>query len=231
MRIIVLFTALWSLLVAQVLVAPELLAHDTDPAQVYRVGGGVSPPGLLHQVEPTYSEEAMKAGLEGKVLLQAVVGTDGKARDVKVLRGLGLGLDENAVAGVGAWEFVPGKKDGQPVNVQVRIEESFGSLEKEPNNSWHVTRVEFHLADGAGRPVIEKAVAPPVGDRASSATASVKFDIYEKGEPGNVRIEKSSDQGWARDVAAALGHWRFTPASKNGNPVSVSCGMDFVRGH
>ena len=226
MRIIALFTGLSSLLLAQV-----LLAQDTDPAQVYRVGNGVSPPGLLHKVEPPYSEEAIKAGLEGKVLLQAVVGTDGKARDVKVIRGLGLGLDENAVAGIGAWEFVPGKKDGQPVNVQVRIEESFSSLEKEPNNSWHVTRVEFHLADGAGRPVIEEAVAPPVGDGANSATASVKFDIDEKGQPGNVRIEKSSDQGWARDVAAALGHWRFTPASKNGHPVSVSCSMDFVRGH
>jgi len=230
MRIIALFTAVSSLLLAPVLLAQVPLAQDTDPAQVYRVGNGVSPPGVVHQVEPSYSEEAIRAGLEGKVLLQAVVGADGKARDVKVLRGLGLGLDENAVAGVGAWEFVPGKKDGQPVNVQVRIEESFGSLEKKPNNSWHVTRVEFHLADGAGRPVIE-AVAPPVGDGASSATASMKFDIDEKGEPGNVRIEKSSDQGWARDVAAALGHWKFTPASKNGNPVSVSCTIDFVRGH
>lgn len=220
MRIIALFTGLSSL----------LLAQDADPAQVYRVGNGVSAPGLVHKVEPTYSEEAIKAGLEGKVLLQGVVGTDGKARDVKVIRGLGLGLDENAVAGVGAWEFVPGKKDGQPVNVQVRIEESFSSLEK-PNNSWHVTRVEFHLADGAGRPVIEEAVAPPVGDRARSATASVKFDIDEKGQPAHVQIEKSSDQGWARDVAAALGHWRFTPASKKGSPVAVSCSMNFVRGH
>jgi hypothetical protein len=52
------------------------------------------------------------------VLLQVVVGTDGKAREMKVIRDLGLGLDENGIAGVGAWESL--------VNVQVRIEVSFG---------------------------------------------------------------------------------------------------------
>src|ERR1700684_2506472 len=94
-----------------------LLPQDTEP--VYRVGNGVRPPGLLHKVEPQYSEEASKAGLVGKVLLQVVVGTGGKPRDIKVIRSVGLGFDENAMAGVGAWEFTPGDKDGQPVNVRV----------------------------------------------------------------------------------------------------------------
>jgi TonB family protein len=206
-----------------------LMAQDTEP--VYRVGPGVSPPGLLHKVEPQYSEEAAKAELVGKVLLQVVVGTDGKPRDMKVIRSLGLGLDENAIAGVGAWEFAPGNKDGQPVNVRVRIEVNFVQLEKEPKNMWHVARVAFHLVDGSVRPVLENAVAPLVGDGAPGGTASVKFDIDAKGDPVNVRIEKSSDQGWARDVTAALRKWKFTPGSQNGSPVSVSCSMDFVRGN
>src|SRR5580658_4671410 len=148
-----------------------LMAQDTEP--VYRVGPGVSPPGLLHKLEPQYSQEAAKAELVGKVLLQVVVGSDGKPRDLKVIRSLGLGLDENAIAGVGAWEFVPGNKDGQPVNVRVRIEVSFAQLE--PKDRWHVSRVAFHLVDGSIRPILENSVAPPVADGAPGATASVKF--------------------------------------------------------
>src|ERR1700684_1393685 len=131
-----------------------LTAQDNEP--VYRVGKDVRPPGIIHKVEPQYSEEASKAGLVGKVLLQVVVRTDGKPRDIKVIRSLGLGLDENAIAGVGAWEFAPGDKDGQPVNVRVRIEVNFVQLEKEPKNMWHVARVAFHLVDGSVRPVLEK---------------------------------------------------------------------------
>lgn len=205
-----------------------LMAQDTEP--IYRVGPGVSAPGLLHKVEPQYSEEASKAELEGKVLLQVVVGTDGKPRDIKVIRSLGLGLDENAIAGVGAWEFVPGNKDGQPVNVRVRIEVNFSQVEKNAKDTWHVSRVAFHLVDGSVRPVLERAVAPLVAAGAPGAAASLKFDIDAKGDPVNLRIEKSSDQGWAHNVTAALGKWKFTPGSQNGSPVSVSCGMDFVRG-
>src|SRR5579862_2153298 len=135
-----------------------LMAQDTEP--IYRVGNGVSPPGIAHKVEPQYSEEASKAGLVGKVLLQVVVGTDGKPRDIKVIRSLGLGLDENAIEGVGAWEFAPGNKDGQPVNVRVRIEVNFAQLEKDSKARWHVTRVAFHLVDGSIRPVLENSVAP-----------------------------------------------------------------------
>jgi TonB family protein len=200
-----------------------LLAQDTEP--VYRVGKGVSPPGITHKVDPQYSEEAAKAGLVGKVLLQVVVGTDGKPRDMKVIRSLGLGLDENAIAGVGAWEFAPGNKDGQPVNVRVRIEVNFGQVEAR----WYAARVAFQLADGTVRPVLEDAVAPLVADGAPGATASVKFDIDAKGDPVNFRIEKASDQGWARDVTAALSKWKFTPGSRNGRSVSLPCTVDFVR--
>jgi TonB family protein len=72
-------------------------AQDTLPADAHKVGGGVSSPRLLYKVEPEYSEEARKSRLEGTVTLRIVVGSDGKDRDFKVLRRLGLGLDENAI--------------------------------------------------------------------------------------------------------------------------------------
>ncbi len=184
-------------------------------------------PAIISKVEPQYSEEARKAGLQGTVLLKIVVDTDGKPRDPKVLRSLGLGLDERAVEAVSNWKFQPGAKDGQPVPVQAQIEVNFRLLEAKG----HVARVEFHLPPGASRPVVESSGAPHIAQDSISATATVTFDIDEKGVPVNLRVDKSSDDTWARDITDALGKWRFTPASKDGSPVSISCTMDFVRGN
>jgi periplasmic protein TonB len=94
----------------------------------YRIGGGVSPPTLLFKVEPEYSEEARKAKFQGTVVLFVVVDENGKPRDLKVIRPLGLGLDQKAIEAVEKWKFAPGKKDGKPVAVQATIEVNFRLL-------------------------------------------------------------------------------------------------------
>jgi TonB family protein len=94
----------------------------------YKIGGGVSPPSILFKVEPEYSEEARKAKFQGTVLLFVVVDEKGNPRDIKILRPLGLGLDQKAVEAVEKWKFSPGKKDGKPVAVQAQIEVNFRLL-------------------------------------------------------------------------------------------------------
>jgi TonB family protein len=94
----------------------------------YRIGGGVSPPSIIYKVEPEYSEEARKAKFQGTVLLFVVVDEYGNPRDIKVLRPLGLGLDQKAIEAVEKWKFSPGKKDGKPVPVQAQIEVNFRLL-------------------------------------------------------------------------------------------------------
>jgi TonB family protein len=95
---------------------------------VYRVGGGVSAPTVLFKVDPEYSEEARKAKYSGTVLISLIVDTSGKAQNVKVVRSLGLGLDEKAMEAVYKWKFKPGMKGGQPVAVQATIEVNFRLL-------------------------------------------------------------------------------------------------------
>lgn len=92
---------------------------------VYRVGGGVSAPRVLYSPDPEYSEEARRAKYQGSVVLWIVVGPDGGVRDVRVVRTLGLGLDEKAIEAVRKWKFEPAKKNGQPVAVQVNVEVNF----------------------------------------------------------------------------------------------------------
>jgi TonB family protein len=190
----------------------------------------ITPPRITYKVQPEYSEEGRQAHVEGTIILRIVVGADGKPRDFLVQRGLGLGLDEKAIAAVSAWKFSPGLKDGQPVNVYAQIEVNFRLLDKDSKARWHLHRVEFHLADGSLRPMIEKGVSPRTTDDANAATATVTFDIDASGAPVNVHIEKSSDDNWARRVTEAIVKWSFTPGSQNGVPVPVSCSMDFVQG-
>ena len=94
----------------------------------YRIGGGVSPPTVIFKVEPEYSEEARKAKFQGTVVLFVVVDEKGNPRDLRVIRPLGLGLDQKAIEAVEKWKFSPGKKDGKPVPVQATIEVNFRLL-------------------------------------------------------------------------------------------------------
>jgi protein TonB len=92
---------------------------------VFHVGGGVSAPKAVFSPDPEYSEEARKAKYQGTCVLWLIVGPDGRPRDVRVTRTLGLGLDEKAVEAVRQWKFDPAMKDGKPVAVQISVEVSF----------------------------------------------------------------------------------------------------------
>ena len=89
------------------------------------MGGGVSAPSVLYKVDPEYSEEARKAKYSGTVLLSLVVDAQGKAQNIKVVRSLGLGLDEKAMEAVMKWKFKPGMKNGVAVAVLATIEVNF----------------------------------------------------------------------------------------------------------
>ncbi len=95
---------------------------------VFRVGGGVTAPTLLYKVEPEYSEEARKAKFQGTVVLYVEVDPSGKAINPRVVRSLGLGLDEKAIEAIKKWKFKPGLKDGKPVTVAATIEVNFRLL-------------------------------------------------------------------------------------------------------
>jgi len=100
----------------------------TLAAGVFHVGKGVAGPVKISGPEPEYTEEARLARLWGTVVLQVVIGADGVPHESHVLRGVGLGLDENALEAVSQWQFKPATKDGQPVPVAATIEVNFRLL-------------------------------------------------------------------------------------------------------
>ena len=81
----------------------------------YKALGITQEPKLLHAEEPEYSDEARRARVQGTVVLAIDVDVNGRVANVRVIRSLGLGLDEKAVAAVMKWTFRPAMAGGRPV--------------------------------------------------------------------------------------------------------------------
>jgi protein TonB len=83
------------------------------PQQPVRIGGKVVAPALLTRIEPDYPALAVAAHLEGMVILEATVGTDGRVTDVRILRSRGF-LDKAAINAVQQWRYAPLTLNGVP---------------------------------------------------------------------------------------------------------------------
>ena len=83
----------------------------------YRPGNGVETPRLLREVKPQYTAQAMRAKIQGEVLLECIVQPDGSVGNIRVVRSLdsAFGLDQEAIKAARQWRFAPGTRQGQPV--------------------------------------------------------------------------------------------------------------------
>src|SRR5205814_5887650 len=91
----------------------------------YRPGSGIAPPRLLREVKADYTEQARRAGITGDVVLEIIVRRDGSVGDVRVLQGLGGGLNDRAVQAVRQWRFAPAHRQGAAVDVIVEVAVEF----------------------------------------------------------------------------------------------------------
>jgi periplasmic protein TonB len=91
----------------------------------YRPGSGITPPRLLREVKADYTDDARRRGISGDVVLEIVVLRNGSVGEVKVVRGLGAGLDERAVRAVRQWQFDPARRFGTAVDVLVEVAVEF----------------------------------------------------------------------------------------------------------
>ena len=99
-------------------------AAQSEP--VYKIGKDVKSPVLVREVKPRYTEDAMRRKVEGVVELAATVQKDGTVRDdVEVKQSLDGDLDQKAIEAIKQWQFKPGTKDGEAVNVRVNVEMTF----------------------------------------------------------------------------------------------------------
>jgi TonB family protein len=191
----------------------------------FRIGGGISAPVPIYKPEPEFSEEARRAHFQGTVVLFVVVDANGDPRNVKVLRPLGLGLDQKAVEAVNRWKFRPGMKDGNPVPVQATIEINFRLLDDFPwpgskPAGWSLAAEDFDLPEMTEPPVLVYAPSDGFPSSQYAVLFNASFDIDGEGRTHAVAVV-ANPAGNADAVAAELGRWTFTPAKQRGFPITV----------
>ena len=99
--------------------------HQPDPDRPAKIGGPVKPPKVIHSVDPKYTEEARQKKVSGIVKLYCWVDEEGNPSHIKVVQGLGMGLDEKAAEALQQFKFQPATRDGKPVKVELYIEIRF----------------------------------------------------------------------------------------------------------
>jgi protein TonB len=92
---------------------------------VYQPGAGIDPPTLVREVRPIYTDEARRQRIEGDVILEIVVRSDGSVGNIRVRRSLGGGLDQRAIDAVRQWRFNPARRHGSAVDVAVEVAVEF----------------------------------------------------------------------------------------------------------
>ena len=119
-------------------IEPEVDLPDTDlifgipdgpppaePTGPIRVGGDVKAPEKVSYPSPVYTEIARKARITGVVIVEAIIDKEGNVTNVKVLKGLPMGLDQAAVDAVKRWKFKPATLNGKPVAVIYNLTVNF----------------------------------------------------------------------------------------------------------
>jgi protein TonB len=87
---------------------------ETEPIHL---SFGMTRPEVLYQVQPRYSEQARRAGVQGMVIVEAVIDEQGQVASVRLVRGLPMALDQAAMQAVQQWRFKPALLNGHPVKV------------------------------------------------------------------------------------------------------------------
>jgi TonB family protein len=202
--------------------------HMPDQYAVFREGLVTD-----QRPEPEYSDEARIAGLEGTVGVSAIVREDGIPRDLRVIRPLGLGLDEKALEAAAQWRYTPAQFQDRLVPAPVLLNLEFQLPAKQ--SRWHLARAAFLPPEGASRPVFLEASYPPGAgisrksrDEASViaaigrvGSATLCFYVDQHGIPVHFRVQAASDTIWANEAIAVVADWRFQPGMKDGFPMQV----------
>jgi periplasmic protein TonB len=97
----------------------------SEPEGPIHVGGDVAAPNKISAPQPQYTEIARKARIQGVVIVQAIINKQGNVTDVKVLKGLPMGLDQAAVDAIRKWKFEPATLNGKPVDVYYNLTVNF----------------------------------------------------------------------------------------------------------
>jgi TonB family protein len=199
---------------------------DSEPVQEIRVlpqAGAVRdlPPTVAeYTTPPLYSDEARRGGIEGLVIAQARIDADGRVSSAQVTRGLGFGLDQNALVALRQWRFTPGTRDGVAASMDVELEIAF-TLRNDTINAQIANDMVSLVGPGVTPPQVVTVTGLQPRRVGVSGTVVLDVVLLENGTPRIVRILRSLGSDIDEQAVRAFEQWRFSPALKDGRPIKV----------
>jgi TonB family protein len=176
---------------------------------------------IEYTTPPLYSDEARERGIEGIVTLGARVEPDGRVSTARVVRGLGAGLDQNAIVALRQWRFRPGTRAGVPVAMDAEVDIAF-NLRNEALNALIANDMATRVGPGVTPPQAIRVLSLRTWRRlAPRGTVVLDVVLLEDGRPKIVRILQSLDPELDESAVRQFEQWRFSPAMKNGRPIKV----------
>jgi TonB family protein len=213
----------------------ELASDGSDPVREIRVVNraaeqDVAPTVAEYTTPPLYSDDARRAGVEGVVVALAQIDANGRVNSARVGRGLGFGLDQNALVALRQWRFHPGVRNGVAAPMDVEIEIGF-TLRNESINAQIANDMVSLVGPGVTPPQAVKVVnVRPSGASAAAGIVALDVVLLENGTPRIVRILRSLGADADEMAVRTFEQWRFSPALKDGRPIKVRMNAE-VRFH
>ncbi|MBZ0111620.1 MAG: M56 family metallopeptidase [Thermoanaerobaculia bacterium] len=193
----------------------------------FQVAGLVVPPERLDGPAPQYTEEARRAELQGIVILSVVIDTEGDVTVQEVLKGLPMGLSENAVEAAAEWKFSPATLNGEPVAVYYNLTFNFRLRDAKPLPSPEAVAMD---SSPVQPPVLLSSTTAPYTARARKAgiegSVVLHLTIDPAGVVTKVVVLRGLPMGLGESAAAAAYDWRFHPATSNGEPIEATLSIE-----
>jgi TonB family protein len=209
--------------VAMVCIAPLLNAQFVriNDADKVAPNGGMAPPTVLKSTLTIYTDDARAHGIEGTVTIEASMSEDGRITNMRVLNGLGFGLDEAALASVQEWEFSPATRDGIPISVVAEIDVPFSLASANA----------FRVGNGVTPPKVQSRVEPQYTAaarlaRIMSGTVVMQVVIKKDGTVDVLRVVQGLGGGLTNSAVDAIKQWKFSPGQKDGQAVDVALNIE-----
>jgi TonB family protein len=181
----------------------------------------ITAPAILeYTTPPLYSDHARARGVEGTVTAGVHVDAGGRIGAVHVIRGLGFGLDQNAVVALRQWRLQPGTVNGAPAPMDAEVDIEF-SLRNEQVNERIANDMATRVGPGVTPPRAVRIKGLWARRPAKRGTVVLDVIILEDGTPKIVKILQSLDPELDDSAVRNFAQWRFSPAIKNGRPVKV----------
>jgi TonB family protein len=182
--------------------------------------GGMAPPTVLKSTLALYTDDARTHEIEGAVTIGALIGEDGQIKNMRVLKGLGFGLDEMALSSVQQWTFSPATRLGTPISVYAQIDVPFSLASANA----------LRIGPGMTAPSPQYRVDPQYTEAARRAgyqgTVVVQLLVKKDGTVDIMRVIQGLGLGLTDNAMDALKQWKFTPGQKGGEAVDVTVNVE-----